>query len=340
MGSKVEAPDAPDYTPIAQANEAASERSFELMEEQLQFAKDQYAQMSPYAFDYLDAQTKAMQQNQEFGQQQMETYGATYAPIEQQFARTALDYNSPERAAQNAAMARKDVSTSIDAQRQAALTNLQSYGIDPSTTRYGALDASYRISKAAAEAAASTQSRLNTEATGLALQGEAINIGRGYPGAIASSYNTATQAGAAGNKAVQTGFATGADAMGSPTSYGTQGFTGLNQQAGALNMGYNNALAGAQMEAKSAGDTIGGIGNLIGASARLIPLIPSDRRLKVDDEIIGYFGRLPIHMFKYLGDDKSQYGFMADEVRRVAPGAVVSVDGFDMVDYNLAIAAA
>lgn len=264
MGSKVEAPPPPDYTPIAQANEAASERSFELMEEQLQFAKDQYAQISPYAMQYLDAQTQAMVQNQEFAKEQMETYGRVYAPIEEEFARTAIDYNTPERAAAQAALARKDVATSIDAQRQAAMTNLQSYGIDPSTTRYGALDASYRISKAAAEAAATTQSRLNTEATALALQGEAINIGRGYPGAIATSYNTATQAGAAGNKAAQTGFAVGADAMGSPTSYMSGGFTGLNQWGNTLNMGYNNALQGAQLEAKSAADTMMGIGNIIG----------------------------------------------------------------------------
>ena len=165
-------------------------------------------------------------------------------------------------------MAMADVSRSIDAQRAAALTSLQSYGIDPSTTRYGALDASYRIAKAAGQAAAGTQSRRQTEATGLALLGEAINIGRGYPGAVAQAYSTGTQAGGAGLKAADTNYAVGADAMGSPTSYLSAATNARAQQAGALDLGYRNALQGQQLEAQSAADSLYGIGNIIGGVGR------------------------------------------------------------------------
>jgi hypothetical protein len=57
-------------------------------------------------------------------------YNQTYKPIESQFAQKAKDYNSPARADQNAAAAQTDVANSFTANRNAALTSLESYGID------------------------------------------------------------------------------------------------------------------------------------------------------------------------------------------------------------------
>jgi len=268
MGSKVSAPPVPDYAPIAAANEQTAERAFEMSQQQFDWSQQQYNEISPYVFQNLEAQAQATTANQQFAEEQRARYQSEYAPIESDFTQRALNYNTPERAAQQSALAQKDVEKSIDAQRQAALTNLSSYGLDPSETKYGAIDASYRINKAAAMAAAGTQSRLATEATGLALQGEAINIGRGYPGAIAQSYATATNAGASGIKGASTNYAVGADAMGSPVGYlgaSTQARAG---QVGALNTGYQNALAGQQLEAQSAADTLYGIGNIVGAVGR------------------------------------------------------------------------
>lgn len=345
MGTKSVAPAAPDYTPVAQADAKAAERSFQLGEEQLQWAKDQAARYDPYVMDYLDAQTSTTRESQNIARQQEGMYLETYAPVEQKFVTQAIGYNTPERAAQQSAMARADVSASIDAQRQAALTNLQGYGLDPSQTKYGALDAGYRVAKAAGEAAASTQSRINTENTQLALEGEAINIGRGFPGAVSTAYNTATSAGSAGTKAGDTHFATGASAMGSPTSYFGAGNTALGNQASAMNMGYNNALEGAKLNSSVAAQQAQGVGNifgtLIGAGTRLA--IASDRRLKRDVAPAGYIGKLPIYTFNYIWDtldEKLRYGFMADEVRMVVPEAVSQIDGYDYVDYSLAISGA
>ena len=63
----------------------------------------------------------------------------------------------------------------------------------------------------------------------------------------------------------------------------------------------------------------------------------SDRRLKEDDQIVGLLGDLPIHTFRYKGDRTPRIGYMADEVARIDPGAVVDTpSGFKAVDYNRA----
>jgi hypothetical protein len=130
--------------------------------------------------------------------------------------------------------------------------------------------------------------------------------------------------------------------MGSPTSYFGGGNTALGNQAQAMNYGYNNALGGAQLGSNVAMAQAKGVGDfggkLIGTALPF--LLGSDRRMKRDIEQVGYIGRLPLYTFNYLWDtlyEEPRYGFMADEVREVVPEAVSQVDGYDYVDYSLAI---
>ena len=157
---------------------------------------------------------------------------------------------------------------------------MEGYGIDPSQTRYGALDLGTRISQAAAQASAGTTSRNQTEATGLALQGEAINIGRGYPGAVANAYGTAINAGqagvgagagssSAGGAGINAGLNTSStygNMMGSPVQWGSLS----NQSAGvginALNTGFQNQMAGFNANTAIAQNQASGIGSLAGAA--------------------------------------------------------------------------
>lgn len=274
-------PPAPDYTPIAQSDAAAAQLAATTSQNQLDFAKQQYADQKPYTDAYMKSMTDVSNldiQNQKqaaaAGQQAQTFYQDTYQPIESQFAQEASGYNTPARAEQQSAAAQGDVASAFGGQRQAALQSLESYGIDPSQTRYGALDLGTRISQAAAQSAAGTQSRLNTEATGLALQGEAINIGRGYPGQVASAYSTSTGAGqgaaGAGGAGVGAGLNTSStygNMMGTPTQWAGLQQSALGGQTNALNSGFNNQMAGYNAEVTSAGNTMSGIGGMVGAAA-------------------------------------------------------------------------
>lgn len=264
--SKGSAPPAPDYTPIAAADQAAAQQQFQLGQEQLDWGKQQFNTEWPFAQQYLQQQTTSSAAETKSAQDQQSFYDSTYKPIETQFAGQAANYNSPDQAAQNAGGAMADVASTFDANRTAALSNLESYGIDPSQTRYGALDLSTRISQAAATAGAGTQSRLNTQATGMGLEGEAINIGRGYPGAVSQAYSTAAGAGSSGINIANSTVATGANSMGSPTSYYANGVNADNGATGALNTGFSNSLAGAQFTQQGAANTSSGIGSLVGGA--------------------------------------------------------------------------
>ncbi len=62
---------------------------------------------------------------------------------------------------------------------------------------------------------------------------------------------------------------------------------------------------------------------------------PSDRRLKNNIHKIGQLKNgLNIYKFKYIWDDAWRVGVMADEVRKVLPEAVITINGYDLVDYS------
>lgn len=64
----------------------------------------------------------------------------------------------------------------------------------------------------------------------------------------------------------------------------------------------------------------------------------SDRRFKENVEEVGVLGRLPVYSYTYLGSDHPHLGFMAQDVEKIVPDAVVDFGAFKAVDYGLAIA--
>lgn len=266
MGSKASAPAAPNYQPVAQASVDAANIQAQTSRDQLDWAKQQYATQAPITNAYVQSQIDQSNQQQKIAGQAQDRYTSIYQPVEDQFVKTATDWNSPQRSDQQAGAAIADVSSAMNASRNNALSNLESYGIDPSQTRYGALDLGMRVQEAAGQAAAGTQSRQNTEATGLALQGEAINIGKGYPGQVAQSYAGATSAGQAGISSALNTMSTGSSMMGSPTQWAGAANQSAGQATSALNTGFNNQLAGQQLKAQQNQAAQSQIGSLIGAA--------------------------------------------------------------------------
>jgi hypothetical protein len=196
-------------------------------------------------------------------------YERDFQPVEDKFLKQTADWNSPDRADREAGGAMADVATQFSAARANALSNLESYGIDPSQTRYGALDLGTRVSQAAAEASAGTQSRRNTEATGMALEGEAINIGRGYPGQVAQSYSGAQSSGGAALGGAMNTSATYGNLMGNPATWA--GAAGA-ARGGALNATmapYQGQLQAYQAQAQMDAGQSSGMGSLIGGVAAI-----------------------------------------------------------------------
>lgn len=309
MGGKAASPPpAPDYTPLIQQSQASADASFKIAQmqqqtsrEQLDWAKQQYNDQAGQTSRYVNAMVTQMNaqdtmawhqqaladQQAAQAQSDRQRYEQLYQPLENQLVDQAQTWNSPARAGEQAAQAMADVNSNFNQARTAALSNLESYGIDPSQTRFGALDLGTRIQQAAASAAAGTQSRLQTQATGLALQSEAINIGRGYPGQVAQSYATANQSAAGANQSfagaagsggagINAGLNTAStygNLMGTGATWaglGNQsmgvGLSGLSGAIGGMNTGFQNQLGSAQYSANVAGNQAAGIGSMVGGA--------------------------------------------------------------------------
>ncbi|VVD96477.1 hypothetical protein PIN31009_01901 [Pandoraea iniqua] len=90
----------------------------------------------------------------------------------------------------------------------------------------------------------------------------------------------------------------------------------------------------------SANSTMGGLFGLGSAGIIGLSSFFSDRRLKTCIKRVGKWANgLGVYTYRYLWeeDDVRHIGFMADEVRKVRPQAVVPHEsGFDMVNYQMA----
>lgn len=266
MGGKSRAPEPPDYSQLAAANKKSAEYSFKLGKEQLAWAKKQYGMDSEVINRVVDSALARTDANDEAAARDRARYERMFQPLERDLIRDSKDYASRAKQNYEAGQASADVAQQFDQQRRAAAQNLEAYGVDPTSTRYAAIDMGSRVAQAAAQAGAANQAREQTEALGRAMRSEAINVGRGYPGQIAGTYGTALQSGSQAANTALAGTQTGASTMGTGTQWTGLGQQGINGAGNLLNAGYNNQMAAAQFNASQSS----GLGSLLGVGAGLL----------------------------------------------------------------------
>lgn len=269
-GGKGSAPPPPDYTPIAAANKEAAEIQAQVAREQLAWAKDTYKDNKELTDLVAARGIQSLDTNTINAEADRKRYERVYQPLEDKLVDEANNYASGARKDLDMGRAAAQVGQQFDAQRTGALQNLESFGVDPSSTRYAALDMGMRSQKAAAQAGAANQAGQQTEAIGRALRSEAINVGRGLPGQVAQTYGTALQAGNSAANTTLAQTASGAQTMGTAPQYYQQQGQFLNNWGNTLNMGYQNQLA--QYNANNSGGSMwGSIGGAVaGAGAKAL----------------------------------------------------------------------
>jgi hypothetical protein len=243
MAKKQKAPPPPNYAPIANASLQAQQMASETAAAQLAWAREQEARDRAMLDPVLRAQAEAQQFQLESARRDRERYEGVYQPLEDRLVADATSYASPERADFEAGRTMADVSQQMEQARRAASDQLESFGVDPSQTRHAALDLGTRVQEAALRAAAGTQSRINTEATGRALRQQAIDIGRGYPAQVAQSVAGGVGAGNAAVGGANAVTQTGASTMGTPTEWMGIGNKYLGTWGDITSNAYKNQLA-------------------------------------------------------------------------------------------------
>lgn len=106
---------------------------------------------------------------------------------------------------------------------------------------------------------------------------------------------------------------------------------------GPTNLAYQGQLAGWQAGQNRNNAMMGGIsglaGNALGGWAALG--FPSDARIKHGLEYRGVRSGLPVYDFSYIGSDERHTGFLAQDVEKIYPDAVVEHDGIKRVRYDM-----
>jgi hypothetical protein len=264
MSSTPDPPPPPDYTPVAQGQIESAQLAAQVAREQLQWAKDQYADNKEVTQKVIDKAFATQDAESAAAAADRKRYQDKFQPQEDALIADANKYGSVSYQEQEAGRAAATTNSQIDAARQGAVADLESYGIDPSQTRSAAMDLGIRVAQGAASAGAANAGREQAINRGMATRSEAINVGRGYGSQIAQTYGTAL---AAGNQAVNAGLATtasGAATMG--TAPGWQGIAGQSMLGAADTMtkDYNNQYKSWQSQTANAGGTGAAIGTVAG----------------------------------------------------------------------------
>lgn len=257
-------PAPPDLGPSAEASEAVGRMNQQTAREQLAWAREQDTMNRELLQQVLDVQLPAMTEQFETAQADRQRYEQMFRPFEDQWAEEAKNYDTPERRAQERGRALADVNTQFDAQRRNALQRLEGYGIDPSTTRSGALDVGMRTAQAAAAAGAATQADRRVEDVGRALQSDVINLGRGALSNAAGFYGQAVGAGSAAQGNALNTTQSGAGAVQSSLGFSNAALAGFGQSANIQSQGFQNQMASWNAEQQQTAGMLQGIGGIAG----------------------------------------------------------------------------
>lgn len=240
MGSSGGAPNAPDYSGLISAAQQQQAQYTSTMNDELAFAKKAYNDQLPYTQGIQTIDLQNAQDAQKLAQSQQAQYAKLYQPLAAQFVGQAQDYSDPTKTALARGQAEAAVGQQFDAAGDAAKRSLESFGVDPSATRFAALDIGTRTARAAATAAAGTQSDINRANTGLGLEATALNIGNGLPGQISSGVNSGTAAGGAGVGAGNSTYGTYSGALGNPLPWASLASGALGLQGQLTGQQFNN----------------------------------------------------------------------------------------------------
>lgn len=174
----------------------------ELSKEQLDWAKEVYAETAPERAEAAaranavsDAQLAATQQQTAIAADAYKDYTDTYRPLEQQIVAEAQAYDTPERRASEAAAAGADVQTQVDAQRAATMREMQRAGVNPASAKIMALQGSMDLGAAKAKAGAANTAVRQIETIGAAKKADAANLGRNIASSQATNASLALQQG-------------------------------------------------------------------------------------------------------------------------------------------------
>jgi hypothetical protein len=189
-------------------------------------------------------------------QDQWNDYKTNFQPLEGKFVNEATNWTSP----QNYAKAAGDAAATVDAQYGAAKDSLaRTPGLDPSSGAYQAGMTNLGLSQAATSATAQNTARQNVQNQGIAMEENALSLGKGLPASASASAGSASAGLSNLSNSVSRQNANNAAGIGSAVQSVANGVTSF--QGSNPSSGYNFST-GFSMPDESYGVSAGGLGGV------------------------------------------------------------------------------
>jgi hypothetical protein len=173
-----------------------------LGEEWLGFAKNAYAEsqerqkpIDELATKVTTQQLDAATQQQQWAQEAHDRYKNKFQPLEDEFVEKATNWDTPERQAAAAASAKADVLSNAAGTKAANERSMTAMGANPASGKWAGVSRATDLGTAVSAAGAETNARNTVKAQGMALLGDAVNLGKGLPAQAQASVGLGLNAG-------------------------------------------------------------------------------------------------------------------------------------------------
>lgn len=180
MGGSASAPKPPDTTRFSEGMEAMSAQSQEWAKEMHDIGMGEWQKLQDWSQQYMGQAMPAMEDSFAWAAEQRDRFNQHVMPQMQSLFDEAETYASKAEQDRQRGAAVQDVKSASEAQRASQLRKLEGYGVDPSDTRYAALDKQAGVAEAAMSALAANQAGERTKQIGRELRADAINVGTGF----------------------------------------------------------------------------------------------------------------------------------------------------------------
>jgi hypothetical protein len=329
----------PDPNPGMQANAAATEKvgleQVALGREQLAYQKERAAQTDAITARLVNSNADLMDTQSAVAESEYKRYQDNYAPLENQVADQAKNFDTEAQREKYASSAAADVAQGFSGAAAQGLRSQGRLGLRPSADAFAAINGKLQAQEAGATAGAMTNARYAARDAGTQMKLNAINVGKGLPGTAASaasgSVNAANSAGGlqfGSNQSYNAGAAsannftnTGMNFMNSAgqqysnlSNYNLQSYGMQSQQSAAIlnaaGVGYAYRADGGDAETGRKGGVVRGEGTPISDS---IPARLSDGEYVIPADVVKrkgveFFDKLLDKYHMPAAEQKRRYG--------------------------------
>lgn len=264
--SDQQTPSAPNYAPYLSAFQDIANASKTHGDDALAWAQDQVANNK----DLLDQVNKGLlntqdQFNQSASVKQGQSAGAVGEGLQNlrdQYAK----YTDPAKKAADIGASEAGAAQANEAARNASMSELESYGLNPGAVRYAGLDAGARLQDAATRVGAGNIASRTDDALADTTNQQLISEGNTLAGQSNADASTAAGAGTGAVSGANSTASTGGSLLGTGLQWTGQGTNALTGAVNTQNTDFSNQAKSAEISNSSSS----GLGSLLGVGASML----------------------------------------------------------------------